>query len=92
MIKSFVLDTNVLIHQPNAIFSFANQEVVIPMIVLEELDKLKRDSTTRGRNARVVIKLIDNLMNTTQDVTKGVFMPNGCLLRMKKKNTILLMV
>jgi PhoH-like ATPase len=85
MVKCFVLDTNVLIHQPNAIFSFANQEVVIPMIVLEELDKLKRDTTTRGRNARVVIKLIDNLLNGSENVTKGVLIPNGCLFRIEKK-------
>ena len=50
--KTFVIDTNVFIHKPDAILSFRNNDIVIPMWVLEELDKLKTYSDERGRNAR----------------------------------------
>jgi PhoH-like ATPase len=60
-IKFFVLDTNVLLHNPNAIFSFADNHVIIPFDVLEELDKFKKDSTDVGRSARTAIRHIDTL-------------------------------
>ena len=50
-IKHFVLDTNVLLHNPNAIFMFADNEVVIPFDVIEELDKFKTNNDALGRNA-----------------------------------------
>ena len=50
-IKHFVIDTNVLLHDPNALFVFQEHEVIIPFPVLEELDKRKRDDTDVGRNA-----------------------------------------
>ena len=50
--KVFVLDTNVLIHRPDAMLSFRDNEVVIPLWVLEELDKLKTYRDERGRNGR----------------------------------------
>src|SRR5205085_3719689 len=57
----FVLDTNVLLHNPGALFSFADNNVNIPFDVLEELDKFKKDSTDVGRSARTAIRHIDNL-------------------------------
>jgi PhoH-like ATPase len=60
-IKHFVLDTNVLLHNPNALFSFADNHVIIPFDVLEELDKFKKDSTDVGRSARTAIRHIDTL-------------------------------
>lgn len=59
--KHFVLDTNVLLHNPNAIYMFAEHEVVIPLTVLEELDRFKKNSDDTGRNARQVIRQIDRL-------------------------------
>ncbi|MBN2581794.1 MAG: PhoH family protein [Planctomycetes bacterium] len=59
--KSFVLDTNVLIHNPAALTSFADNEVVIPFEVLEELDEFKKDSSDLGRNVRMVIRHLDAL-------------------------------
>lgn len=59
--KIFVLDTNVLIHDPKALFSFTNAHVGIPAIVLEELDQFKGEGTERGRNAREVIRKLDGL-------------------------------
>src|SRR5262249_19529342 len=60
-IKHFVLDTNVLLHNPNALFVFQEHEVVIPFAVIEELDKLKRTNDDIGRNARECIRHLDRL-------------------------------
>ncbi len=59
--KYFVLDTNVLLHNPSALFAFADNNVIIPFDVLEELDKFKKDSSDVGRAARTTIRHIDNL-------------------------------
>src|SRR4051812_13111487 len=59
--KTFVVDTNVLLHNPNAIFLFADNEVIIPFDVIEELDKFKTNTDDLGRNARTVIRHLDRL-------------------------------
>lgn len=59
--KHFVLDTNVLLHNPNAIFKFEEHEVVIPLTVIEELDQFKKNNDETGRNARAVIRALDSL-------------------------------
>lgn len=59
--KHFVLDTNVLLHNPSAIFMFAEHEIVIPLTVVEELDRFKTTNDDRGRNARQAIRTIDKL-------------------------------
>ena len=59
--KYFVLDTNVLLHNPSALFMFDDNEVVIPFTVLEELDKFKKENDDVGRNARTVIRHLDRL-------------------------------
>ncbi|MEN1988728.1 PhoH family protein [Paenibacillus hubeiensis] len=61
MKKIFVLDTNVLLHDPNAIFAFEEHEVIIPAVVLEEIDSKKRNADEIGRNARNVSRLLDGL-------------------------------
>src|SRR5262245_8878724 len=60
-VKHFVLDTNVLLHNPNALFVFQEHEVVIPFAVIEELDQLKRGNDDIGRNARETIRHLDRL-------------------------------
>ena len=70
-IKHFVLDTNVLLHNPGALFMFADNEVVIPFDVIEELDKFKTNSDDLGRNARTVIRHLDRLREAG-DLSKGV--------------------
>src|SRR6476659_705228 len=60
-IKTFVLDTNVLLHNPNALFMFTDNDVVIPFDVIEELDKFKASTDDLGRNARTVIRHLDHL-------------------------------
>ncbi|MEQ8844769.1 MAG: PhoH family protein [Phycisphaerales bacterium] len=70
-IKQFVLDTNVLLHNPNALFVFQENDVIIPFAVIEELDKLKRQEDDIGRNAREVIRRLDRL-RAKGPLTKGV--------------------
>ena len=59
--KIFILDTNVLIHDPKAMFSFTGAHVGIPATVLEELDQFKGEGTERGRNSRQAIRYLDEL-------------------------------
>lgn len=61
MIKTFVLDTNVLVHNPQAVFSFAENKVVIPIAVIEELDNFKKAQDERGRSARQFSRMLDDL-------------------------------
>jgi len=70
-VKYFILDTNVLLHNPNALFSFADNHVVIPFDVLEELDKFKKDSSDVGRAARTAIRHLDALREKGH-LAKGV--------------------
>jgi PhoH-like ATPase len=79
-VKTFVIDTNVFIHRPDAILSFRDNEIVIPLWVLEELDNLKKSREERGRNARESIRLLDEL-SRHGDLKQGVKMENGSTLR-----------
>jgi len=59
--KIFVLDTNVLIHNPESLFNFENNVVVIPIIVIEEIDNFKKGLDEKGRNARQIGRYLDNI-------------------------------
>jgi PhoH-like ATPase len=59
--KVYVLDTNVLIHDPRAFFTFKGAHVVLPLMVIQELDQFKTETSQRGRNAREVIRLLDKI-------------------------------
>ena len=59
--KYFILDTNVLLHNPSSLFKFAEHEVVIPLTVIEELDRFKKNNDETGRNARQAIRSLDEL-------------------------------
>ncbi|HMN95096.1 MAG TPA: PhoH family protein [Phycisphaerales bacterium] len=59
--KHFVLDTNVLLHNPGSVFMFEEHTVVIPLAVIEELDQFKKNNDETGRNAREVIRQLDRL-------------------------------
>lgn len=82
MKKIFVLDTNVLLHDPNAIFAFEEHEVVIPAVVLEEIDSKKRNPEEIGRNARVVSRLLDGLREKGQ-LHSGVTLDQGGTLKVE---------
>ena len=74
--KTFVIDTNVLLHDPEAMFSFGNNKVVIPMTVIEELDTFKKLNDERGRNARLISRRLDGL-RAHGKLSTGVPLKNG---------------
>ncbi len=80
MAKNFILDTNVLLHDPQAILSFGDNDVIIPIYVIEEIDRFKRDLSELGRNARVVGRYIDEY-RASGKLSQGVKLPTGGRLR-----------
>ncbi len=82
MTKTYVLDTNVLIQSPYALGSFADNKVVLPIAVLEELDKLKNDDGERGANARQSIRYLEQLRQTG-NLFEGVSLPSGGTLKIE---------
>ena len=83
MKKNYVLDTNILLHDPNAIFRFDDNNVVIPIYVIEEVDQFKREGSERGRNARHVVRLLDELRDQGGSLSKGVPIKSGGTLTVK---------
>ncbi|MES2570604.1 MAG: PhoH family protein [Verrucomicrobiota bacterium] len=79
--KHYVLDTNVLIHDPQSMFQFQENSVWIPVEVLEELDRFKSESTTRGANAREVHRRLSGHFSSAEQMKNGVFLENGGQLR-----------
>ncbi|MBN1549464.1 PhoH family protein [Candidatus Babeliales bacterium] len=79
--KLYVLDTNVLIHDPRALFTFGKDHVGIPFVVLEELDQFKRESSDRGRNAREAIRYLDSL-RSRGFLSDGVQLDSGGTIRL----------
>ncbi|MFA7577529.1 MAG: PIN domain-containing protein, partial [Candidatus Muiribacteriota bacterium] len=86
MIKKYVLDTNVLISDSDAIYNFEDNEVIIPLIVLEELDRLKSNAGSAGANARKVLKNFDKLREKGS-LIKGVEVGNGGILKIDTEHT-----
>jgi PhoH-like ATPase len=82
MKKTFVLDTNVLIHNPKALESFEDNTVVVPLAVIEELDTFKKSQDEKGRNAREVARMLDD-MRQKGKLQEGVNLPNGGVLRVE---------
>lgn len=80
--KIYVLDTNVLLHDPLSLFAFEDNEVIIPSVVLEEIDSKKRLADELGRNARNISRELDRLRETGQ-LHHGVTLPNGGLLKVE---------
>ena len=77
-VKTFVLDTNVLLHDPQSIFKFEENNLAIPVEVLEELDSIKGEqSTERGRNARRVHRILQELLPDARAMHEGVELENG---------------
>src|SRR5580658_10524051 len=82
MPKTFVLDTNVLVHNPQAVFLFKENSVIIPLVVVEELDNLKKYQDERGRAARQCSRILDELRERGS-LTKGVQLDHGGTLRVE---------
>ena len=81
--KNFILDTNVLLHDPNAMFGFGDNNVIIPIYCIEEIDQFKKDLSELGRNARQVSRLLDDFRATNKGGLsgEGVPLPSGGRLR-----------
>src|SRR4051812_11615892 len=77
-VKTYVLDTNVLLHDPQSIYKFEDNNLAIPVEVLEELDAIKGEqSTERGRNARRVHRILQELLPDSRTMLEGVKLPTG---------------
>jgi len=80
MRKNYILDANILIHDPHSIFEFADNVVIIPVGVIGELDRFKKEPTARGLNARAVIRRLDSLRGE-RSLAQGVALESGGELR-----------
>ncbi len=76
MKKAFILDTNVLLFDPFAIYKLGGNDVIIPIVVIEEIDRFKREMSENGRHARQFSRLVDD-MRKDGNLSQGVKLPNG---------------
>jgi len=79
-VKNYILDTNVLLHDPNSLLSFVDNHVLIPIEVIEEIDRFKRESSELGQNARTVSRMLDGFRGDGS-LSEGVKLPNGGKLK-----------
>ncbi len=85
MKKNYVLDTNVLIHNPSCILKFEDNDIFIPSLVIEELDKFKTERSERGYSARNAIRHILSFREQG-NLLQGVVLPGGGMLRLLNKD------
>ena len=78
--KTFVLDTNVILHNPHSLVSFGDNVVLLPIEVLEELDRFKRNHDEKGRNARIAIRMLDEFRQKGEP-GEGYPLDNGGILK-----------
>jgi len=78
--KSYILDTNVLLHDPNSLLSFEENTVLLPIEVIEEIDRFKRESPNWAKNARTVSRMLDGFRGEGR-LSEGITLPNGGQLR-----------
>lgn len=84
--KIYVLDTNVLIQDPMAMFAFKGAWVGIPTVVIEECDQLKKEGTDRGRNARESVRQLD-MLRQQGSLNEGILLENGTLIQVLLPST-----
>nr|HPM96331.1 PhoH family protein [Mesotoga sp.] len=80
MVKDFVLDTNVLVHDPYCFMNFEDNNIIIPFPVLEEIDKLKKNAGSVGQNARKVSRYLDSLREKGS-LAEGIKTESGGTIR-----------
>src|ERR1700726_2560486 len=81
-VKNYVLDTNVLLHDPHSVYRFADNHVWIPIDVLSELDKFKNEQNERGANARTVHRFLSRCFHQSSKlVMQGAKTPEGGTIR-----------
>ncbi len=78
--KNYVLDTNVLLHDPQAIFKFSDNNVIIPLTVIEEIDRFKKEQSETGRNARQISRMVDEF-RAHNSLVEGVPLESGGTLK-----------
>ncbi len=78
--KNYILDTNVLLHDPDSLLNFAENNVLIAIEVIEEIDRFKRESTELGQNARTVSRMLDGYRGEGS-LSEGVRLPTGGKLK-----------
>ncbi len=83
MKKTFVLDTNVLLHDPQALYKFEENDLVIPITVIEEIDRFKKDLNEKGRNARQISRILDSFRKKGNKLIEGVVLEKGGMLRVE---------
>jgi len=79
-VKNYILDTNVLLHDPNSVLYFDDNCVLIPIEVIEEIDRFKRESSERGQNARNFSRTLDSLRSQGR-LSDGVPLSTGGRLK-----------
>ena len=84
--KIYILDTNVLIQDPMAMFTFKGAWVGIPTIVIEECDRLKKEGTDRGRNAREAVRQLD-MLREKGSLSKGITLEDGSIIQVLLPST-----
>ena len=87
-VKNYVLDTNVLLHDPRAFYAFADNNVVIPIFVIEEIDTFKKDQNELGRNARQVARLLDQHRSNDGGLSNAQPLGNGGTVRVALAKTL----
>lgn len=83
MKKTYVIDTNVLIQNPDALHCFEDNNLILPLVVVEELDGLKKNEGENGSNARSAVRVLESYRNKG-DLLKGVKLEQGGTLRIEK--------
>jgi PhoH-like ATPase len=84
--KHFILDTNVLLYDPHAVFKFEENEIIIPITVIEEIDRFKKDMNETGRNARQISRILDDFRKKGS-LAAGIDLESGGTLRVELYNT-----
>jgi PhoH-like ATPase len=79
-VKNYILDTNVLLHDPNSLLNFQDNNVFVPIEVIEEIDRFKREATERGQNARTFSRMLDGFRSKGH-LSRGVELTTGGRLK-----------
>lgn len=82
MIKTYVLDTNVLLADPRSLYAFEDNNLILPMVVIEELDRHKTRNDEVGINARLINRALDDLRKSG-NLNEGVTLPTGATLKVE---------
>ena len=84
MVKTLILDTNVLLTDPDSLYAFDDNEIVLPFTTIEELDKIKSRTNEVGANAREVARRLSQMISENEQgaLKRGVLLPSGGTLRL----------